>query len=231
MLKEVRDLQNSAVSRLVAISKEEKTDYIFKAPTGSGKTYMMADFMDRVLSENENIVFLVSSPSKAGLAKQNFEKFEEYQASGNFQNLDSYLITSETGGEAGVFIPANHNVYVLPYSLTNRQGKIMKEANAFRNFLMEIRDRQLKQLWLIVDEGHIATNGLELFRNFFNKKFYFSATPDQLPEKMKHLNIDVEISEADAIQANLIKSVEYIENEYVSTKEGLTEAITKLKEI
>ena len=59
MLQEVIELQNNAVDSLIkeVLQKDEIT---FKSPTGSGKTYMMADFMNRVLAENTNVVFLVS---------------------------------------------------------------------------------------------------------------------------------------------------------------------------
>ena len=62
MLQEVIDLQQSAVERLVAEMKK-KNEITFKAPTGSGKTYMMSDFMSRVLAEYPDVIFLVSSLS------------------------------------------------------------------------------------------------------------------------------------------------------------------------
>lgn len=48
MLQEAIDLQQNAVAELVrkAATKNELT---FRAPTGSGKTRMMADFMNRIL--------------------------------------------------------------------------------------------------------------------------------------------------------------------------------------
>ena len=59
MLQEIKDLQDNAVSRLVEkVAKREETT--FRAPTGSGKTRMMADMMNRIIEANENIVFLVS---------------------------------------------------------------------------------------------------------------------------------------------------------------------------
>lgn len=69
MLQEVKDLQDNAVSRLVEkVAKKEETT--FRAPTGSGKTRMMADMMNRIIEANENIIFLVSSLSKGDLAKR-----------------------------------------------------------------------------------------------------------------------------------------------------------------
>ena len=49
MIDEAKSLQRNAVTRLVELTKE-KEDIIFRAPTGSGKTWMMADFMNRILS-------------------------------------------------------------------------------------------------------------------------------------------------------------------------------------
>lgn len=48
MLQSAKDLQNEAVKKLIDILPLEKS-ITFKAPTGSGKTFMMADFMHRVL--------------------------------------------------------------------------------------------------------------------------------------------------------------------------------------
>ena len=40
MLQEIIELQNSAVEKLVALTRENsKNSYTFRAPTGSGKTY------------------------------------------------------------------------------------------------------------------------------------------------------------------------------------------------
>ena len=61
MLAEIQELQNDAVSQLIATLKSTPKDsYTFRAPTGSGKTYMMADFMNRMIEINPDIVFLVS---------------------------------------------------------------------------------------------------------------------------------------------------------------------------
>lgn len=60
MLAEIQELQNDAVSQLIATLKSTPKDsYTFRAPTGSGKTYMMADFMNRMIEINPDIVFLV----------------------------------------------------------------------------------------------------------------------------------------------------------------------------
>ena len=49
MLQEAIDLQQNAVAELVNKIKVKK-EITFRAPTGSGKTRMMADFMNRVIA-------------------------------------------------------------------------------------------------------------------------------------------------------------------------------------
>ena len=63
MLKEAVELQQNAVSKLVELI-DERDELTFRAPTGSGKTYMMADFMNRILENDDEVVFLVSTLSK-----------------------------------------------------------------------------------------------------------------------------------------------------------------------
>ena len=93
MLAEIQELQNDAVSQLIATLKSTPKDsYTFRAPTGSGKTYMMADFMNRMIEINPDIVFLVSSLSKSDLAVQNYEKFCEYRDKQYFKQLNPYLM-------------------------------------------------------------------------------------------------------------------------------------------
>ena len=68
MLQEAIELQNNAVSSLIDKTFNGKSNVItFKAPTGAGKTYMMADYMNRILAEREDIIFIVSTLSKGSV--------------------------------------------------------------------------------------------------------------------------------------------------------------------
>ena len=91
MLQEAIDLQLNAVSTLCEVI-ERKEDVIFRAPTGSGKTFMMADFMNRTISHNPNVVFLVSSLSKGNLAEQNYQKYCQYRDRGFFTNINRRIV-------------------------------------------------------------------------------------------------------------------------------------------
>lgn len=225
MLQEVKDVQTGAVNKLERKIESSKRELTFRAPTGSGKTYMMADFMNRMLRQRNDIIFFVSTLSKGNLAGQNFEKFLEYTTSGMFSALKPYLINTEVSGEETLFIPVDYNVYVLPRDLYKKNGKLMQ--GAMHNFLLEMTNElfgQNKKIYLIKDECHQATNNLDdISSKFFEKVINFSATPKlsrgQVP--------DIEISDEEAVNAKLIKRVELNEDFNVTVEE----AIEKLVEI
>ena len=222
MLAEIQELQNDAVSKLIAaIKMDEKRTYTFRAPTGSGKTFMMADFMDRMLEINSDIVFLVSSLSKSDLAEQNYEKFCEYHDKYYFNNLDPYLITSNIAGEERLYIPVDHNVYLLPRDLYKKDSRLMRDPMA--NFLAEMRFMKGKSIIWIKDECHIATSNLDAIApDYFAATINFSATP----KMSRGQHPDVEITDSQAEQVGLIKRVVWGDSE--ST---VRDAIDQFKEI
>lgn len=226
MLQDAKDLQNTAVERIIELTAK-KDEITFKAPTGSGKTYMMADMMNRILSENNDVIFLVSTLSKGDLATQNYEKFLDYSAKGNFKDLNPYLISSKIAGEERLFVPTDHNVYLLPRDLYKKGGLLMQGAmeGFLQNILLHKHLGGLeKQVYLIKDECHIATNNLDnLSKKFFSKIYNFSATP----KLSRGQRPDVEISNEDAVNAKLIKDVELIDDPNAK----VSEAINKFKEI
>lgn len=225
MLQEIISLHNKAVTSLVETIRK-KNVITFKSPTGSGKTYMMADFMNRILTERKDVVFLVSSLSKSGLARQNYDKFIEYKEHGEFPELQPYMISSEVSGEDGVFIPKDYNVYVLPRDLFKRGGRLMQ--GALDNFLWAITvnlfgDGLNKKVYLIKDECHQATNNLDaISKDFFTKVINCSATPKLSRKQVP----DVEVTEEEAINAKLIKTVEWYEDD-----SDVSDAIKKFEEI
>lgn len=208
MLQEVKDLQNKAVSQLIQVIKENKKEFTFKAPTGSGKTFMMADFMNRILHVQKDVIFIVSTLSKSNLAEQNYNSFKEFAENGTFSEINPFLINSESSGEGSLYIPTDYNVYVLPRDLYKDKSKLKNEGT-FLNFLQTMRDTLFseskgKRIILIKDECHIATNNLDELYDYFETVINFSATP-KLSRKQ---NPDVEITNIEAESCNLIKKVE-----------------------
>lgn len=198
----VKLLQKSKVNEIFDLFHDEyKKEITFKSPTGSGKTYMMADLMN-MLSSPE-FVFIVSSLSKGQLAQQNHEKFIEYSYD-NFTNLNPYLINSDTAPEEKLYIPLDYNVYSLPRDLYKQNSKLME--GSMKSFLEELLNLN-KKIVLIRDECHQATNNLDQLNDYFYKIINTSATP---PTNRFH--IDVEITEEEAVTEKLIKVNQNLNN-------------------
>lgn len=225
MLQEANDLQQNAVAELVR-KVGQKNEITFRAPTGSGKTRMMADFMNRVLESKPDVVFLVSTLSKGNLAEQNYNVFRDCAERGMFPNLRPHLISTELAEEEGLFIPLDYNVYVLSRDLYKKGGRLMQ--GTMMNFLDLITSNlfgggQDKTIYLIKDECHQATNNLDnLSSHFFSKTVNCSATPNL----KRGQNPDVEISDEEAVAVKLIKEVQMGNDE-----DTVEDAICKFEEI
>ena len=221
MLQETKDLQQRAVAELEQKADGNKREITFRAPTGSGKTRMMADFMNRVLAKNPDVVFLVSTLSKGGLAQQNYDVFQDCANRKIFQNLNPYLISTDISGEETLYIPTDYNVYVLPRDLYKKNGKLMQ--GPMLNFLQTITYSFMgqglnKTIYLIKDECHQATNNLDdISEKFFTKIFNFSATPNMRRGQVP----DVQITDDEAVQAKLIKRVELFDDYNISVDDAI----------
>lgn len=227
MLQEAIDLQQNAISALHKILGGQKRENTFRAPTGSGKTHMMADLMNRVLTERDDIVFLVSTLSKGGLAQQNYDSFVRDSSTRVFPAIKPYLINTEVSGEEGLFIPTDdYNVYVLPRDLYKEGGKLMQ--GAMQHFLDNMTNDLFgqgknKRIYLIKDECHQATNNLDnLKEEYFQRVINFSATPNL----KRGQSPDVEITDEEAVRAKLIKEVVWGKEE-----DTIEDALDKFREI
>ena len=225
MLQYAKDLQQNTVAELVR-KTGAKNEITFRAPTGSGKTRMMADFMNRILVQHPDVVFLVSTLSKGNLAEQNYNVFKHCADNNIFAALNPCLISSESSDEERLFIPEGFNVYVLPRDLY-KDGSKLKDGGVFLGFLEQITANlfgsgQNKRIWVIKDECHQKTNNLDGLASYFEKVVNFSATPNlkrgQTP--------DVEITDEAAMNAKLITSIEWGAEE-----ESVESAIRKFEEI
>ena len=177
--------------------------------------------MNRMLGQNQHIIFLVSSLSKSDLALQNYDKFCEYREKNNFTNLNPYLMNSDIVGEERLHIPSDYNVYLLPRDLYKENSRLMQ--GPMYAFLTEIKMIKNKAIVWIKDECHIATSNLDTIAPlYFDTTVNFSATP----KLSRGQHPDVEITDQEAEQCKLIKTVNWGDEE--ST---VRDAITKFKEI
>lgn len=196
---ELKEYQKQAVDKLleatrVLLDKEGSRLCVLKAPTGSGKTLMMANFLLNLSAEqlNKNLSFVWISAHN--LHKQSREKIDNYLESSVYKF--SYLDEIQDNE-----IKENEILFVNWEELTKRDSKtgefnniFMRDNESERNlptFIKRTKD-QGREIILIIDESHFyywGKNSQELANTVIDPKLTIevSATPK------------IEISVGDAI--------------------------------
>ena len=212
----LRPYQDKAVSDLYsdAISLLQKTGnkvIVFRAPTGSGKTIVVAEFLRKLVSENETGVplsFIWAAPRQLHI--QSKDKLERYF----YENKALRCSFFEELVDKSI---AENEILFLNWESINKKDNvyIRENENDFNlsTVLQNTRD-QGSLVILIIDESHFSTSteitsGL---RDMINPKLTIevSATPvfqgDQL----------VSVDREDVIQDEMIKKYVVINQEFKS---------------
>lgn len=185
----LRNYQRKAVDELLKktkmlLEKDDQRICVFKAPTGSGKTIMIADWLKQLAADDlpKGYAFLWISGNN--LHKQSREKLESYLDSSRY--TFSYLDDIQ-GNE----FQENEIVFVNWHSLTKQDRTTGDYTNVFmrdnesdrnmRTFINNTKEKGL-QVILIVDESHYhywAIKSQQLVRDVIGPKLTLevSATP------------------------------------------------------
>lgn len=129
-------MQDRATDDVVSLLIKNK-DATLKAPTGNGKTYIIANVINKILEIDQNYVFIVSSLSKGELALQNHERFIEYKS--NLIHLNPYYIDTEITTEESLYIPTSFNLYSLGRDKFKKKTLLM-EQNVLKKLKRKLRN-------------------------------------------------------------------------------------------
>ena len=210
----LRPYQDKAVSDLYSaatylLQKAGNKVVVFKAPTGSGKTIIMAEFLRKLVSENTTgflLSFIWAAPRQLHI--QSEEKLEHYY----YENKTLKCSFFEDLVDKNI---AENEILFLNWESINKKDNvyIRENENDFNlsTILQNTRD-QGRQVILIIDESHFSTNteiasGL---KDMINPKLTIevSATPvfqgDQL----------VSVDREDVIHDEMIKKYVVINQEF-----------------
>ena len=156
----LKQYQAEAVNKLLTqtkklLNKEGERVCVFKAPTGSGKTIMAADFLKQLSSEQLPTKYAFIWISSHDLHTQSKEKLEAYLADSAF----TFSFLEEIQDNA---FKENEIVFVNWHSLVkkSREGEwanvLMRDNEDDRNLPSFIRHtkQQNREIILIVDESH-----------------------------------------------------------------------------
>jgi len=234
----LKNYQKTAVDKLAKISrklleKEGPRVCVFKAPTGSGKTIMVADWLQQLTTEPLPNLYAFVWVSGNNLHKQSRDKLEKYLDSSRYSF--SYLDDIQ-GNE----FQENEVIFVNWHSLTKQDKTTGDYTNVFmrdnesdrnlRTFISNTKEKGL-QLILIVDESHYhywSPKSQQLVQEVIGPKLTLevSATPKLEPSR-DDLDHDkagyVSVLFSDVIAEGMIKN-EIIINKEIGKHSDLSNA-------
>ncbi|QVK05740.1 DEAD/DEAH box helicase family protein [Mycoplasma mycoides] len=140
---------------------ENKKVIDFQAPTGSGKTFMMINAIDKLITTypNEKFTFVIVTLSTAELPKQLYDNLNDYK-----QYLDNNITikyqespsSSNTKLKDQHFqIKAKQNNVLILGTQSFGKNRIFTEQGIIHSFLDEIKNQDYKLVY-IRDEAHIG---------------------------------------------------------------------------
>ncbi len=155
------DCQSKAVNELVSkFDINNKKIVYFQAPTGSGKTFMIANVIDKLILQypNDKLTFVIATLSSADLPKQMLENLNEYK---NYLTNRELLIERKESPSAtkskvkdGYYqIQAKQNNVLILGTQSFGQGRIFTEQGILDSFLSQITNEGYKLVY-IRDEAH-----------------------------------------------------------------------------
>ncbi len=162
--KKILNYQQSAVENAIEFLKDND-DFNFQSPTGSGKTFIIADIIDKYLENeilnNKPTTFLFIAPSTGKLDYQGYEKITKYLEdqwvsgfSTNYIGIKDKVIKGSYLENIDYF--QQNNVYFLGWSLFGKNTKIMNiesERNDLHKVISNTKMQNIN-IVLIIDEAH-----------------------------------------------------------------------------
>ena len=143
------DFQEQAAIQLIDLCTDSrsKQTIVMKAPTGSGKTIMLIDFVDEYLNKvNSNAAFIWLCPGKGDLEEQSRQKMRKFAPHLNTQNLFDAL---QNGFEP-------ESTTFINWELVTKKGNTAIRDSERKNLFDRIADAHRKGIAFIViiDEEH-----------------------------------------------------------------------------
>lgn len=199
--------------------KERQLPLVFKSPTGSGKTFMVAHFikcLNHLPNWDEDRAFIWITFSD-DIAMQSKKKFEEY-----FENtLENGLLTvldinkGELQKNDVLFLNwqklVQNNASTRQLKLRRSENEEQrKESGLYFEDLIENTLKEKREITLIIDEAHLHSNTIlaQTIIDLINPKIIFHITATPAPDielASRRLNSFIEVPRDKVIGAGLIK--------------------------
>ncbi len=195
----LKDFQLNAVSKLLTRSKElleqiSSKKIIFKSPTGSGKTLMIAEYINRLINEksNKNNVSFIWTTPRRTLTDQSKKKIDNYLK--KLRSVKTYYFQDLIDKT----IPENSILFLNWESINKINKNTIIRENEEEFYLSKVLENTKdkgRQIILIIDESHHhATSEIsqKLIKDISPKlTIEVSATPVLInPDEIVTVNIE-----------------------------------------
>ncbi|MGZ9429063.1 DEAD/DEAH box helicase family protein [Mycoplasma sp. 1012] len=182
---------------------------ILQAPTGSGKTLILFEYIKQFISNTDNYIFIWLTPGKGELEVQSFNKMRKSFPAMISGDLDDVLLN---GFE-------NKGIYFINWEKITNKTNIAIAQTEKNNFFDRINEAKLKNynFIVIIDEEH---NNNTIKANFIiesispKSEIRVSATPIKKSNNYQ----EIIISESDVIEEGLITKGIFINKDLEKNK-------------
>lgn len=209
------DFQEQAVLKLLDLTAKQtsKQTVVMKAPTGSGKTIILIDYVDEYLTNvNNNTAFIWLCPGKGNLEEQSRDKMQKIAPHRTTQNLFDSLLNGFTPG----------STTFINWELVTKKGNTAIRDSERKNLFERIADahRNGIEFIVIIDEEHSNnTAKAKVIIDAFAAKNIIRVSATAIENKRYEF---FEIDEIDVIDAGLITKALYV-NEGISDNLEITD--------
>lgn len=207
---ELKEFQIECVNKLLdATTVGTKKEVLVQAPTGSGKTIILLDYIEEYLEENPNTIFVWLTPGKGDLEEQSRLKMSKYLPTLNSKNITDVLLS---GFEAG------DTAFINWETITKKGNTALKEQE--RKNLFERIDEAYNRGYnfiVIVDEEHLnKTVKAEAVIDYLHPNYIVRVSATTKKNKEAEF---IQIDELDVINEGLITRALYINENVTSNAE------------
>ena len=220
----LKPYQRDAVDELkeyvkIGLNSKNRKSIIFKAPTGSGKTFMASSLFEEIAEENSNINFCViwACPGKGELHKQSLEAVKKYLGGNPICSLledDFFGTRKHIKNKEIVFI--NWEKLIQKDKETGKWANNLMKDQEGMNFIDVIEQTKKNGtiIILVVDESHIGSSQKARIQEFRETIIIPNITIEMSATPLSD-HVDVEIEPRKVIDEGMIKE-DVIVNEGIS---------------
>ncbi|HPA25619.1 MAG TPA: DEAD/DEAH box helicase family protein [bacterium] len=243
---QITAIQNLSTEILSFLAKNtnERMFAVLKAPTGSGKTYMASQIIDKVVSGVKNTAFIWLSIGTGNIHIQSKESLERYYGeSPKVRTIEYVCSGSQTSLREGEILVINWEKIRTKDKKGEWKNIAMKDGDNinFREILDNTTNNGIKII-LIVDESHLSLDSdrgkeiVELIRPSITLEI--SATPKIKSSDEYRIVYHEEVKAQEVIGSGMIKNQIIVNENIISEKdfelsssEVLRQAFLKRKEL